>query len=634
MKKIITAPSYATNNIQSLATRTKNQAAPVKLAHDQTGIDIKAWQIVTLLAGLSEDSTATAGAYAIGADGTFGTDNVGDEIKAIDLAIMQVISDGIAPGTPGYFLKTNDAGTSVEWDSVDTSQWVKPLTDIELRVQAIEDKDEITSVVGPNGETYSQRATSSTLASSGVVDNTKAFCETVTTTTDNVDVSSMINGDITDFKVGQEITMQDATLNNKEDLIIQSIADPTITFTTTIQNTYASGANVYRSNTKVNGQVWRFGGFGKGIIGYDLTIAAYDSVSFSVSGQDTNPSSVTFNNDGTKMYMAGISSDNINEYDLSVPFDLSTAVYNGVNLSVNAQDSQPNSAKFSQDGTKMFMMGRANGNVYQYTLSAAWDLSTASYDSKTFYLGTQDTAPNDIDFNLDGTRMFMVGENSDTVHQYTLSTAYDVSTLSYDSVSFSVSGEETSPQSVVFNNDGTKMFIAGIINDTAYAYDLSTGFDLSTTSYSGDSFSMSSEDGTVRGIAFNGDGTKMYMVGDTNNRIYQYTSGIDDNTEVLDIDIRININAWNDKSQIIAFLETNDFDTVTLDGSLSIRASGADEVYVDTEDVKTDEGTNNMYMSAGSVATPEKLATMKYKLTRASTSDAVTINRVQGGLVT
>jgi hypothetical protein len=38
--------------------------------------------------------------------------------------------------------------------------------------------------------------------------------------------------------------------------------------------------------------------------------------------------------------------------------------------------------------------------------------------------------------------MYIVG-NTSSVYQYTLSTAFDVSTASYDSVSFSVSSEAT-----------------------------------------------------------------------------------------------------------------------------------------------------------------------------------------------
>jgi DNA-binding beta-propeller fold protein YncE len=112
--------------------------------------------------------------------------------------------------------------------------------------------------------------------------------------------------------------------------------------------------------------------------------------------------------------------------------------------------------------------------VYQYSLSTAFDLSTASYDSVSFSVASQEASPTSVVFNSDGTKMYIVGYGSDTVHQYTLSTAFDLSTSSYDSVSFSVASQETSPEDITFNSDGTKMYIVGQSSDTIYQYSTAT----------------------------------------------------------------------------------------------------------------------------------------------------------------
>jgi hypothetical protein len=154
----------------------------------------------------------------------------------------------------------------------------------------------------------------------------------------------------------------------------------------------------------------------------------------------------------------------------------------------------------------------------------AFGLASASYDSVSFSVASQATIPFDVTFNTDGTKMYIIGYTNDAVYQYTLSTGFDLSTASYDSVSFSVASQETGPSSVVFNTDGTKMYIVGITNDTVYQYTLSTGFDLSTASYDSVSFSVASQDITPYGLAFNADGTKMYIVGDNTNTVYQYST--------------------------------------------------------------------------------------------------------------
>tara|TARA_R110001632_G_scaffold182116_1_gene302170 strand:- start:442 stop:1080 length:639 start_codon:yes stop_codon:yes gene_type:complete len=127
----------------------------------------------------------------------------------------------------------------------------------------------------------------------------------------------------------------------------------------------------------------------------------------------------------------------------------------------------------------------------------------------------------------------MVGSGSDSVYQYTLSTGFDLSTASYNSVSLSVSSQDTSPVDIAFNSSGTKMYMVGISNDSVYQYTLSTGFDLSTASYDSVSFSVTSQDNQPYDIVFNTDGTKMYIMGLTSKTIYQYSTAL--NTKTLDL---------------------------------------------------------------------------------------------------
>jgi len=260
-----------------------------------------------------------------------------------------------------------------------------------------------------------------------------------------------------------------------------------------------------------------------GGVGYNIAGASYDSVSFSAASQDTNAHGVTFNSDGTKMYVVGAINDSVYQYTLTTGYDVSTASYDSVSLSVASQDTNPVGLFFKSDGTKLYVVGLTNDNVYQYSLSTAFDLSTASYDSVSFSVASQDGSPHDVFFKSDGTRMFITGNNNDSIFQYTLSTAWDLSTASYDSVSFDLSSQDAAPISVAFKSDGTKMYIAGAINDAVYQYSLSTSFDLSTASYDNVSFSFASQTGNPYGLAFNNNGTKMYIV-DITGPIYQYST--------------------------------------------------------------------------------------------------------------
>jgi hypothetical protein len=70
---------------------------------------------------------------------------------------------------------------------------------------------------------------------------------------------------------------------------------------------------------------------------------------------------------------------------------------------------------------------------------------------------------------------------ADAVYEYNLSTGFDISAAVY-SQSFSVAAQDTAPTALAFNNDGTKMFVLGSTGDDVNEYTLSTGFDVSTAS--------------------------------------------------------------------------------------------------------------------------------------------------------
>ena len=255
---------------------------------------------------------------------------------------------------------------------------------------------------------------------------------------------------------------------------------------------------------------------------FDLSTASYSGNSFSVNSQEMLPHSLAFNNDGSKMYVVGKMQDKVFEYEMGGAFSLKTVEYSGDSFSVASQETSLVSLAFNADGSKMYVTGSASDAVYQYSLSTGFDVSTASYDSVSFSVSSQDSQVNGLAFNNDGTKMYIVGHVSDTVYQYTLSTGFDLSTASYASVSFSVSSQDSRPVAVAFNTDGTKMYVVGYFNDKVYQYTLSTGFDLSTASYSNVSFSVSSQDVTPTGLAFNTDGTKMFVVGFEAKSVFQY----------------------------------------------------------------------------------------------------------------
>jgi 6-phosphogluconolactonase (cycloisomerase 2 family) len=253
---------------------------------------------------------------------------------------------------------------------------------------------------------------------------------------------------------------------------------------------------------------------------YNLSGAVYDNINLSVASEATDPQGIAFNADGTKIFVVDASGDDVNEYSLSTAYNVSTGSFVR-NFSLASQDSNPQDIAFNTNGTKMFVVGYTGQDVNEYTLSTGFDISTASY-SQNFSVASQDTGPAGLAFNTDGTKMFISGITNDNVYEYTLSTSFDVSTASFVD-SFSFSAQVTDPRGIEFSSDGTILYLVDRSTDSVYQYNLTVGFDISTASYSGASFSVASQDTNPHCAIFNGTGSKMYVTGRGTDIIYQYS---------------------------------------------------------------------------------------------------------------
>jgi hypothetical protein len=254
---------------------------------------------------------------------------------------------------------------------------------------------------------------------------------------------------------------------------------------------------------------------------WDLSTATYDNKSKSVSAQGS-PISVYFSSDGSSMYVSTFYSSVVYQYTLATPWDVSTATYASLSKSYYSQNQRVYGTSFSPDLSKFYVLGNYIGvGVYQYTLATPGDISTASYTSKFKSVSTQDTFPVGVTFSADGSTMYVVGYSSTyKIFQYTLSTPWDVSTATYSSKSLNFSSQDTSFWEVSFNADGSKMYGLGSQHSKVYQYSLapadavaptvSLTAPIASSTVGGASVSLtatSSDNVAVAGVKFYVDGT-------------------------------------------------------------------------------------------------------------------------------
>jgi sugar lactone lactonase YvrE len=303
-------------------------------------------------------------------------------------------------------------------------------------------------------------------------------------------------------------------------------------------------ANFTNLNTdKVeNGQAVTFATIDIATSGTDAEIAPntgitgwnYSGLSKSVTAEETSPSGLFLSPDGLNMYVNGSTGDDVNQYTLSTAWDVSTATFVRL-FSTSAQDSAPNDIFFKPDGLSMFIMGQTNDTVFQYTLSSAFDISTATYASKSFSVAAQESTPAGLWFKPDGTIMYVVGSGSDTVFQYNLGTAWDVSTASYASISFSGASQEGIPNQVNLSADGLTMWILGTTGDDISQYALGTAFNVSTAVFE-NSFYVGFQETNPAGMFIDSTAAnRVYIVGTTNDTVFQYNTATNSISAVTDV---------------------------------------------------------------------------------------------------
>ena len=204
-------------------------------------------------------------------------------------------------------------------------------------------------------------------------------------------------------------------------------------------------------------------------------------------------------------YASGVSGKNIFQYTLSVPFDVSTAsVSSDDYINVGGSWTTDNEAiRFNNDGTKLFVLYDSTtqnhrSNMHQYTLSTPYDITSTVTEGSTFQLGDQSDDFRSFLFNDDGSKMFVSRYGS--INEYTLSTSFDTSTASKTTAawwssnnSYGISnyGSSYSITGMQYNNDGTKLFTVhqqSTVGHTAkiVEWSLSTAYDPMTASTNAD----------------------------------------------------------------------------------------------------------------------------------------------------
>ena len=266
---------------------------------------------------------------------------------------------------------------------------------------------------------------------------------------------------------------------------------------------------------------------------YDISKSSFTR-SLDISSTVTTPEGLIFSPDGTKMFVPDNNDDKINQFTLGTAWDISTATQSATSAATGEGGTdEPEDLAFNSDGTKMFIIERHADKILEYNLSIPYDVSSSSMtdaDDDLTIANAVTNNPEDLAFDPTGTIMFLLENDDqvpgDQVFEYSLSTAFDVSTATLVSGEHLTLTDSTNADAFEFSSDGLYLYVADPAgDDTLLQYTMSRAWDVSSATLTR-SFDISnnSADKDARGLAFGDTGNKFYLTG-TSDAVWQYDLG-------------------------------------------------------------------------------------------------------------
>lgn len=209
---------------------------------------------------------------------------------------------------------------------------------------------------------------------------------------------------------------------------------------------------------------------------------------------------------GERIYTCrgSIAVNDVFHFGMSPAHDISTLAFVDDN---NADGQSPRGIALSEAGDDLYIYWRNPTNpdgVFRWPLSTSWDIDTKG--SRTTLSADFSNAPQGLWFKPDGSEVYLIDNIDNTIYQYNLPNVWTwtgaTQTNSYD-----YSSEFTSASDLTFSSDGTRMYVMNNTDDEVAQYNLGVPWDISTARYSGSALSLPGGSGGVepRGVAIRDD---------------------------------------------------------------------------------------------------------------------------------
>ena len=281
--------------------------------------------------------------------------------------------------------------------------------------------------------------------------------------------------------------------------------------------------------------------------------------------EEGNPVGLFFKPDGSKMYVLGTSADKVKEFNLSTPWSVNTATFVANSTwsmnQLGIGEEATSGLYMSPDGINLYITGQVLDNIHQWRMSTPWSINpstlianidlTASigpaigpvltFNSNTSVNSAADfiNIPNLSNIVGNGTALRYIttstpvtGLVNNTIYivrnantsgctlmaNLTSTANIDITGINPGDGNHSLIFNSFTVTGLTFKPDGSKVYVIEVTTDRVYQFDLSTSWDITTaTLYGNTPFSGTTGigDNSAGGVFFTPDGKKCYITGST-----------------------------------------------------------------------------------------------------------------------
>lgn len=223
--------------------------------------------------------------------------------------------------------------------------------------------------------------------------------------------------------------------------------------------------------------------------------------------------------DGLSFYVLDYDNSYVYQFNCTTAWDTSTASEYD-DLYIGGTAAYPCWAMWvTHDEKHLYVISQSDDTIYQFDFGTPGDLTTCSYASKSKSITAVETSPTSLYMTEDGLDIYFCGIGADAVQKWSLTTAYDISTAATASqTTGSLSATHPAMSCIHFHPSGRLLWIGDSTNKDLYEYRMTTAWDVSTI---GDATLIYDNDKSpqIRYFRFKPDGTKLFINGTGNQHV-------------------------------------------------------------------------------------------------------------------